>query len=130
MAAVEFMAQVAIGYEFLIGFLHTLRLVSAEGVDVAEFARRVSASIGGYAALVDAFGVAVQSGEYGPDLGSLNVQSALMDDLVTHRESKGVEAVRMREVRDLMAQRIADGHGDHGFSSLFELLEPSGSRAS
>jgi CopA family copper-resistance protein len=33
-AAVEFMAQVAMGYELLIGFLHALRLVQADGVDV------------------------------------------------------------------------------------------------
>jgi hypothetical protein len=68
------------------------------------------------------FGKAVESGEYGPDLGSLDVQAALMDDMISHRESIGVEAVRMREVKELMDRRIADGHGDQGFSSLFELL--------
>jgi 3-hydroxyisobutyrate dehydrogenase-like beta-hydroxyacid dehydrogenase len=122
LAAVEFMAQVAVGYEFLIGFLHTLRLVHAEGVDVAAFAERVAGSLGGYAALVTSFGAAVKSREYGPDLGSLDVQAALMDDMISHRESRGVEAVRMREVKELMDRRIADGHGDQGFSSLFELL--------
>jgi 3-hydroxyisobutyrate dehydrogenase-like beta-hydroxyacid dehydrogenase len=122
LAAVEFMAQVAVGYEFLIGFLHTLRLVQAEGVDVAEFAERVAGSLGGYPPLLTSFGAAVKSGEYGPDLGSLNVQAALMDDMISHRESIGVEAVRMREVKALMDRRISDGYGDQGFSSLFELL--------
>jgi 3-hydroxyisobutyrate dehydrogenase-like beta-hydroxyacid dehydrogenase len=121
-AAVEFLAQVAVGYEFLIGFLHTLRLVQAEGVDVAGFAERVAGSLAGYPPLLASFGKAVESGEYGPDLGSLDVQSALMDDMISHRESLGVEAVRMREVKKLMDRRIADGHGDQGFSSLFELL--------
>lgn len=121
-AAVEFMAQVAVGYEFLIGFLHTLRLVQAEGVDVAGFAERVAGSLAGYPPLLTSFGKAVKSGEYGPDLGSLDVQAALMDDMISHRESIGVEAVRMREVKELMDRRIADGHGDQGFSSLFELL--------
>ncbi|MGP4019105.1 NAD(P)-dependent oxidoreductase [Saccharopolyspora sp. 5N708] len=122
LAAVEFMAQVAVGYEFLIGFLHTLRLVQAEGVDVAEFAERVAGSLGGYPPLLTSFGKAVKSGAYGPDLGSLNVQAALMDDMISHRESIGVEAVRMREVKELMDRRIAGGHGEQGFSSLFELL--------
>jgi 3-hydroxyisobutyrate dehydrogenase-like beta-hydroxyacid dehydrogenase len=121
-AAVEFMAQVAVGYEFLIGFLHTLRLVQAEGVDVAGFAERVAGSLAGYPPLLTSFGAAVKSGEYGPDLGSLNVQAALMDDMISHRESIGVESVRMREVKELMDRRIADGHGDQGFSSLFEML--------
>jgi 3-hydroxyisobutyrate dehydrogenase-like beta-hydroxyacid dehydrogenase len=121
-AAVEFMAQVAVGYEFLIGFLHTLRLVQAEGVDVAGFAERVAGSLAGYPPLLTSFGKAVKSGEYGPDLGSLDVQAALMDDMISHRESLGVETVRMREVKELMDRRIADGHGDQGFSSLFELL--------
>lgn len=46
-AAVEFMAQVAVGYEFFIGFLYVLTLVQAEGVDVAGFAERVAGSLSG-----------------------------------------------------------------------------------
>ena len=122
LAAVEFLAQVAVGYEFLLGLLHTFALVKAEGADVEGFADRVAGSVGGYVPLVQAFGTAVASGEYGPDLGSLTVQAALMDDLISHRESLGVDTLRMREVKRLMDRRIADGHGDEGFSSLFELL--------
>ncbi|MET8260223.1 NAD(P)-binding domain-containing protein [Micromonospora sp. NPDC005205] len=121
-AAVEFMAQVAMGYEILIGFLHTLRLVQAEGVDVAEFAERVASSVAALPPLLTSIGNAVKAGEYPPDLGPLTVQAALMDDMISHRRSIGVEAVRMREVRDLMNRRIADGFGAQGFSSLFELL--------
>ncbi|UGS26705.1 NAD(P)-binding domain-containing protein [Microbacterium resistens] len=122
LAAVEFMAQVAIGYEFLIGLLHTFRLVHTEGVDVAEFAGRVAETMTGYAQLVTTFGAAIARGEYAPDLGNLKVQAALMDDLIEHRASAGVDTTRMREVRTLMQRRIADGHGEEGFSSLFELL--------
>lgn len=122
LASVEFLAQVAVGYEFLLGLLHTLALVKAEGADVAAFAERVAGSLSGYVPLVNSFGAAVASGEYGPDLGSLNVQAALMDDLIAHRESLGIDTLRMREVKRLMDRRIADGHGDQGLSSLFELL--------
>ncbi|WP_433310016.1 NAD(P)-dependent oxidoreductase [Micromonospora sp. CA-269861] len=125
LAAVEFMAQVAMGYEILIGFLHTLRLVQAEGVDVAEFAERAASSVAAMPPLLTSIGNAVKAGEYPPDLGPLNVQAALMDDMISHRESIGAEAVRMREVRDLMNRRIADGFGAQGFSSLFELLTKS-----
>ncbi|GAA2099909.1 NAD(P)-binding domain-containing protein [Streptomyces albiaxialis] len=123
-AAVEFMAQVATSYELLIGFLHTLRLVAAEGSDVSAFAERFGASLAVFPTLLNSMAHAVATGAYGPDLGSLNVQAALMDDLIGHRESVGVEAVRMREVKELMDRRIKDGHGDQGFSSLFELLAP------
>jgi 3-hydroxyisobutyrate dehydrogenase-like beta-hydroxyacid dehydrogenase len=122
-AAVEFLAQVAIGYEFLLGLLHTLALVKAEGADVAAFSERVAGSVAGYVPLVKGFGTAVASGEYGPDLGPLSVQAALMDDLIRHREALGVDTLRMREVKRLMDRRIADGHGDQGFSSLFEVLD-------
>ncbi|WPO71908.1 NAD(P)-dependent oxidoreductase [Streptomyces sp. KN37] len=121
-AAVEFMAQVAMGFELLIGFLHTLKLVQAEGVDVTGFTDRLAASVAAYPPLLTSMAEAVKSGEYGPDLGSLDVQAALMDDLISHRESVGVESVRMREVKTLMTRRITEGHGDQGFSSLFELL--------
>jgi 3-hydroxyisobutyrate dehydrogenase-like beta-hydroxyacid dehydrogenase len=123
LASVEFMAQVAVGYEFLIGLLHTLRLVQKEGVDPAEFAARVAGSISAYAPLVTAIGEAVRDETYPPDLGPLSVQAALMGDLVDHRQSLGVDTVRMREVKELMEKRVADGHGDQGFSSLFALLD-------
>lgn len=123
LAAVEFMAQVATAYELLIGFLHTLHLVDAEGGDVAGFAARVAESVAAdYPALLTAFGEAVRDGAYPPDMGPLSVQAALMDDLIEHRRSLGVDTVRMREVKRLMDQRIADGHGHEGFSGLYELL--------
>lgn len=121
-ASVEFLAQVAVGYEFLIGLLHTFALITAEGADVVGFAERVAGTVEGYVPLVKSFGAAVAAGEYGSDLGSLHVQRALMDDLVSHREALGIDTVRMREVRRLMDRRISDGHGDQGFSSLFEVL--------
>ncbi|MFG2090804.1 MULTISPECIES: NAD(P)-dependent oxidoreductase [unclassified Spirillospora] len=122
-ASVEFMAQVATGYELLIGFLHTLRLVQAEGVDPAEFAERVAESMAaGYPPLITAIGKAVRDGEFPPDLGPLSVQAALMDDLIDHRRSLGVDVTRMREVKTLMDERIAAGHGHEGFSSLFAQL--------
>ncbi|MEU0267688.1 NAD(P)-binding domain-containing protein [Nocardioides sp. NPDC006303] len=123
-AAVEFNAQVAMGYEFLIGFLHTLNLVEREGMDLEAFTERLAGSLNGYAGLLTMMAGAIKSGTYGPDLGSLDVQAALMDDLIGHRESTGVEAVRMREVKSLMDRRIAQGHGDQGFSSMYELLRP------
>lgn len=125
-AAVEFMAQVAFAYELLIGFLHVLKLVRAEGMDVTAFTERAGGSLVAFPGLLDMMAKAVDSGAYGPDLGSLNVQAALMNDMIAHRASVGVEAVRMREVKDLMDRRIAAGHGGQGFSSLFELLPPQG----
>jgi 3-hydroxyisobutyrate dehydrogenase-like beta-hydroxyacid dehydrogenase len=106
----------------LIGFLHVLKLVRTEGVDVTEFAERVAGSMAAYPPLLTAIAKAVASGEYPPDLGPLRVQAALMEDMIDRRRSVGVEAVRMREVKELMDRRIADGHGEQGFSSLFELL--------
>ena len=120
LASVEFMAQVAVAYELLIGFLHALDLVRREGVDPADFAARVAGSIDAYPGLLRMIGEAVRDGTYPPDLGPLSVQVALMDDLLDHRDSHGVDNVRMREVRDRMSERVADGHGDQGFSSLIE----------
>lgn len=123
LASVEFMAQVAVGYELLIGFLHTLHLVREEGVDPAEFAARFADSLTGYPALLRMIGQAVRDKDYPPDLGPLSVQVALMDDLLAHRESLGVDTVRMREVQRRMAQRVAEGHGAQGFSSLIASIE-------
>jgi len=120
--AVEFQGHVTVGYELLIGLLHAFRVVRAEGADVAGFAERVAGMLPAYPPVVTASGKAVASGEYPPDLGPLDVQAALMDDLIGHRESLSVEAVRMREVKGLMDRRVAAGHGGEGFASPFELL--------
>lgn len=122
LASVEFMAQVAFGYELLMGFLHTLHLVESEGVDPAEFAERVAGSVSSYGPLLSAMGAAVRDRSYPPDLGPLAVQAPLMVDLVEHRRSVGVDAVRMEEVKALMDSRVAAGHGHEGFSSLYALL--------
>jgi 3-hydroxyisobutyrate dehydrogenase-like beta-hydroxyacid dehydrogenase len=122
-ASVEFMAQVAVAYELLIGLLHALHLVQREGIDAGEFAARVAASLPAYPALVTAIGEAVRDGEYPPDLGPLSVQSALMGDLVDHRRSLGVDTVRMDEVKRLMEERVAAGHGAEGFSGLYALID-------
>ncbi|MFB2118527.1 NAD(P)-dependent oxidoreductase [Parapedobacter sp. 2B3] len=121
-AAVDFLAQVAIGYEFLIGFLHTLQLVHQEGVDLAAFAHRVAGTLQGYGPLLSLMVNEIKLGTYQPDLGPLQVQAAMFDDLINHRKSKNVETLRMQEIKNLMDRRIADGHGAQGFSSLFELL--------
>jgi 3-hydroxyisobutyrate dehydrogenase-like beta-hydroxyacid dehydrogenase len=121
-AAVDFLAQVAIGYEFLIGFLYTLQLVHTEGVDLTAFAQRVAGTLQGYGPLLSLMVSEIQLGTYKPDLGPLQVQAAMFDDLIGHRESQNVETVRMREIKSLMDRRIDGGHGDQGFSSLFELL--------
>lgn len=123
MASIEFLAQVAVGYEILMGLLHTLRLVRVEGGDPAGFAGRVADSLPSYGPVLRQIGQAVRDGHYPPDLGPLSVQAALMDDLVDHRESVGVDTVRMREVRSLMERRLADGFGHEGFSSLITLLD-------
>lgn len=121
-ASVEFMAQVAVGYELLVGLLHTLHLVQAEGGDVAGFAARFADSLTAYQPLLTAIGEAARDGDYPPDLGPLAVQAALMDDLVGHREALGVDTVRMREVKELMDERVTAGFGHQGFSSLFATL--------
>ncbi|MEV4567725.1 hypothetical protein AB0K12_28490 [Nonomuraea sp. NPDC049419] len=56
LAAVEFLARTAVSYELLIGYLHTLRLVQAEGVDVVEIAaigKALRAAVGDGALRVD-----------------------------------------------------------------------------
>ncbi|WP_435875705.1 hypothetical protein [Nonomuraea jabiensis] len=52
----------------------------------------------------------------------------LAEDAIAYNDGGGKvrAAMRMRQVKELMDRRIADGHGEQGFSSLFELLEREG----
>lgn len=84
--------------------------------------RAADSAVASYPPPLRGIGKAVRDGEFPPDMGPLSVQAALMDDLIDHRRSNGVDTTRMVEVERLMDRRIADGHGGEGFSGLFPLL--------
>lgn len=122
LASLYLTGATALGYELLIGYLHTVALFGAEGIDAPTFTPVVAEVIGDIVAFLPVLADAIDDRTYPPDLGPLRTQAAIMGDLVDTREARGVDAEQLRQVQALMRRRVAAGHGDQGFSSIVEEL--------
>lgn len=122
LASLYLTGATALGYELWLGFLHTVSLFAAEGVDAPTFTPLIADVIGDMVEFLPLLADAIDEETYSPDLGPLRTQAAIMGDLIDTREARGVDAERLRQIQALMACRIAGGHGEQGFSSLVEEL--------
>lgn len=123
LASLHFMALIGLGYETWISYLDTLALVGAENIAATRFAPFATGMFTASTELMSAMARAVDDGDYPPDAGPLSVHQALMDDLIDMRESRGVDAERLKHVKALVDRRVAEGHGAEGFSSLIEVIK-------
>jgi prephenate dehydrogenase len=55
-------------------------------------------------------------------LAPLRTHAPLMDDLIDGWRARGAPVDRLRQVRDLVDRRVAEGRGEEGFSSLIEAI--------
>lgn len=112
----------ALGFELWIGYLHTVTLFGAEGVEAITFTPLAAQVLDDMVAMLPMLAERIDDRTYPPDLGPLRTQAAIMGDLIDTREARGVDAELLRHIRALMNRRLAAGHGDEGFASLVEEL--------
>lgn len=122
LASLYLMGATALGFELWIGYLHTVALFAAEGVDATSFTPQVTDVVTDMVNVLPELAAVIDSRSYPPDLGPLRTQAALMGDLIDTREARDVDAERLRHIRALMNRRVAAGHGDEGFSGIVEEL--------
>jgi 3-hydroxyisobutyrate dehydrogenase-like beta-hydroxyacid dehydrogenase len=117
------LALMGLWYEAEMAYLQALALVGSAG-DVAldvfvPFAARQMGFV------VDAAGdVAREVGDrrYPRGPATLVEHLRVLDDLVTTREEAGMRADLLDHAREVARRRIADGHGDQGFTGVIEHL--------
>ncbi len=122
-------AVTGLGFELWVGYLHTAAVFRAESIDAAEFTPLLVDVAAQMVELFPMLAKAIDAANYPPDIGPLRVQAALMGDLIDVRERRGIDAERLRYVTALMQRRLDAGHGDQGFSSLFEEVVPTATPA-
>ena len=122
LASLYLIGVTALGFELWIGYLHTVALFEAEGVDATTFTPVAVDVLGDMVAALGSLAEAIDDVTYPPDIGPLRTQAALMGDMIDTREARGVDAERLRHIHALMRPRIAAGHGEEGFASLIEQL--------
>lgn len=125
LASLYFMALVGIGYDTWIAFLDTLALVGADRVNASTIAPFVTGMFSEMTGLLAGMAEAADKADHPPAAGRLSVHAALMDDVIDTRERRGVNTQQLKRVKTLIDRRVADGHGDEGFSSLIDLLQMS-----
>jgi len=120
LASVYYMALVGLSYEVWVSYLHTLALVGAENVGAMTFAPSANGVLTPTLDLLTEFARAADAGDYPPVAGPLSTHAALMDDLIDAWRAREVDTGRLEYVKALIDQRVAEGRGAEGFSSLIE----------
>ncbi len=126
LASVYFMALVGLSYEIWIAYLDTLAFVGAENVDATAFAPSATEVLTPTLELLTEFARAADAGDYPPVAGTLGTHAALMDDLINTWQARDVDVERLKHVKTLTDRRVAEGHGEDGFSSLIEAVNADG----
>jgi NADPH-dependent reductive aminase-like protein len=116
------MALVGLSYEIWVAYLNTLALLGAEGVRGASFAPTATEVLGPTLGLLEEFARAADEGDYPPAALPLRTHAPLMGDLIDGWQARGAPVDRLRDVRDLVDRRVAEGRGGEGFSSLIEAI--------
>lgn len=122
LASVYFMALIGLSYEVWIAYLDTLAFVGAEDVQATAFAPSATAVLAPTLGLLEEFARAADEGDYPPVAGPLSTHAALMDDLIETRRARGVDVGRLGRVKSLIDQRVSEGCGAEGFSSVIEAI--------
>ncbi|QVQ50032.1 NAD(P)-dependent oxidoreductase [Spiractinospora alimapuensis] len=104
------------------GLLQALALVDSEGVDLEEFASELLLPwMRGVIASFPESARQAAHGDYG-GTGSTLAMQASASGMAGVAEDLGVNGELMRPIDELMRRRVADGHGDDDFMSVFELV--------
>lgn len=122
LAAAYFSALVSLSYEAYIGVLHAIATVRAEGGSASTVVDLAGDMLAQSRPLFDAWAEDAVAREYPPLLGPLPTHAALMDGLIEARTANGIDGEQLRYVHSLMERAIAEGHRDHGISSLLEVI--------
>ncbi|MFI6481465.1 NAD(P)-dependent oxidoreductase [Nonomuraea sp. NPDC050663] len=106
------------------GISHAFALVRGEQVDLKEFAALLTAWLSAMVPVTDEIAAQLASGDYVTGVSS---NLAMMVEgnatLLRTADEQGVSPELLTPYMDLMARRLAAGHGDEGSTGVIELLD-------
>lgn len=105
------------------GITHAFALIHSEDIAPKDFAQLLAQWLTAMTFMVHKAADQLESGDYGKDVVSnLAMQSAANATLLRTAEEQGVSTELLTPYADLMARRVADGHGDEDITGVLELL--------
>jgi len=112
----------AIMYSTISGYLSSLALVGADGVDAKTFTPYVSQFLGAVATFLPAMGQQVDARNYHGAEATLEMQAVGMKQFLEAHERRGVDPVLVKYVQGLIDRAVADGHGGDDLPRLIEYM--------
>jgi 3-hydroxyisobutyrate dehydrogenase-like beta-hydroxyacid dehydrogenase len=128
MAALYDLALLDLFYSSMIGFVHGLALVGADGVSAAQFmplAHEFFALLPGMAATIAA---AVDQGEHPGTFDNVRMEAAGLAHIVDAAHARGIDTRTVVAAKSIFDDAVAAGHGNESFSSIIEVLRRAGPR--
>ncbi|QDL75235.1 NAD(P)-dependent oxidoreductase [Streptomyces malaysiensis subsp. malaysiensis] len=112
-------------YGMFSGVLHGYALMRSDGVAAADAAPLMGRWLTAMSGVVDGYARQIDSGDHATGVVSnLAMQSAAFVNFTSSARDQGISPELIAPIGDLMARRVADGHGHEGLSGLVELLGP------
>ncbi|MFG2580142.1 NAD(P)-dependent oxidoreductase [Streptomyces malaysiensis] len=110
-------------YGMFSGVLHGYALMRSDGVAAADAAPLMGRWLTAMPGVVDGYARQIDSGDHATGVVSnLAMQSAAFVNFTGSARDQGISPELIAPIGDLMARRVADGHGHEGLSGLVELL--------
>ncbi len=106
----------------LVGFVHALALVAADGVRGEQFLRFATSVVDVLAASLADVARDVDAGSYPGTDDTLDMELAAFDHIVASAKARGLRRGAIGVAQDLARDAVAAGHGGSSFSRLVEHL--------
>lgn len=105
------------------GFLHAAALVEAEGVDVQDFLPFATGITDVLRETLPGLARDVAARSYPGDEDTTGMELAIAQHILETSRARGLGTAVPELVHDLLARAVGDGHGEHGFASIFAQFE-------
>jgi 3-hydroxyisobutyrate dehydrogenase-like beta-hydroxyacid dehydrogenase len=107
------------------GYLHALALVGTEGVTAERFTPLALGWLDAVKGFLPRMGEETAIGAYETEVSSLDINADGLALLVEASRAQGIGTAVPRPIRELFDRAVAQGHGSHGISSVFEVIKQS-----
>lgn len=110
-------------YSSMMGIVHAMALVRADGVRATAFVPYLHEIVRILPPIADEMANEVDEGAYSGDLANLSMETAALEHIVDASRARGIDASVPDAIMALAKRAIAAGHGGNGFASTIEVLK-------
>lgn len=111
-------------YGMYAGFFHAAALVGTEGIEASRLTSLLVPWLEATSGLLPGFARQIDEATYPNDVSSVTVNRDALAGIVELSATQGVRGDLLHALLAVAEQRDRTGHGDDGFASLIEVVQP------